>query len=162
MTNPQKFSMRIDTLKELYNKLGDQITKSKQQLETSLKLSKEIQKNHDVLNDWLNAIENEGKMDFEAEIQENKEAKDKLNESYIEFQKYCDPVYLENVRERINLTNLRWDKIIGKCCTFFDVNIYYLFFINSCFFISFLFCLHFINFLYLCQYFLILFFLNMF
>lgn len=72
-----------------------------------------MQDTHDRVNEWLSEIE-DGQVVRDMEVVGKREMKERLNEVYIEFQKYCEVVYLDSARERVNLTNLRWDKIIGK------------------------------------------------
>lgn len=109
---PQDFSKKIDTLKELYNKLGAQITESKTKLENALLTAREIQNDLQSLNNWLDGLGNNiGKQTLELEMSRMEAIKDKLNANHIEFAKHCDPVYLESLKEQIELTNKRWDHL---------------------------------------------------
>ncbi|GBP04627.1 hypothetical protein EVAR_3963_1 [Eumeta japonica] len=109
---PHEFSKKIDNLKELYNKLGAQITESKTKLENALITAREIQNDLHTLNDWLDGLgTNIGKQTLELEMSRMEAIKDKLNANHAEFQKHCDPVYLENLKEQIDATNKRWDHL---------------------------------------------------
>lgn len=108
---PQEFSKKIDTLKELYNKLGAHVTESKTKLETALLTAREIQNDLQSLTSWLQGLGNVGKQTLELEMSRMEAIKDKLNANYVEFAKNCDPVYLENLREQIDDINSRWDNL---------------------------------------------------
>lgn len=109
---PQEFSKKIDTLKELYNKLGAQITESKTKLENALLTAREIQNDLQSLNNWLDGLgSNIGKQTLELEMSRMEAIKDKLNANHLEFAKHCDPVYLESLKQQIDATNKRWDHL---------------------------------------------------
>lgn len=59
VTEPEKFTKRIDTLKELYNKLGLRITESKSILESALDLSRDMFKHMTYLNMSIESINKE-------------------------------------------------------------------------------------------------------
>ncbi|XP_075984484.1 dystrophin isoform X3 [Anticarsia gemmatalis] len=106
---PQEFSKKIDMLKELYNKLGAQITESKSKLEYALLTAREIQNDLQSLTSWLDGLgTNVGKQTLELEMSRMEAIKDKLNGNYVEFAKSCDPVYLEKLKEQIDAINARW------------------------------------------------------
>ncbi|CAB3232974.1 unnamed protein product [Arctia plantaginis] len=106
---PQEFSKKIDMLKELYNKLGAQITESKTKLEYALLTAREIQNDLQSLTTWLDGLgTNIGKQTLELEMSRMEAIKDKLNGNYVEFAKNCDPVYLEKLKEQIDTINSRW------------------------------------------------------
>ncbi|XP_024942886.1 dystrophin, isoforms A/C/F/G/H isoform X6 [Cephus cinctus] len=115
---PEKFSKRIDTLKELYNKLGLQITESKSTLESALELSRDIYKHMTYINMSVDSINKE--LDTQKNmpdlpvnaiyvtetlmevIPRLNVVRDKLFRSQDEFSKLCDPMYLEQLKERIS------------------------------------------------------------
>lgn len=106
---PQEFSKKIDMLKELYNKLGAQITESKTKLEYALLTAREIQNDLQSLTTWLDGLgTNIGKQTLELEMSRMEAIKDKLNGNYVEFAKSCDPVYLGKLKEQIENINSRW------------------------------------------------------
>ncbi|CAG4985372.1 unnamed protein product [Colias eurytheme] len=108
---PQEFSKKIDTLKELYNKLGAHITESKTRLETALLTAREIQNDLQSLTSWLQGLGNVGKQTLELEMSRMEAIKDKLNANYVEFTKICDPVHLESLRNQIDDINERWEHL---------------------------------------------------
>lgn len=112
VADPQVFSKKIDTLKELYNKLGAQITDSKQMLENALITSREIQNDLSSLNKWLDSLVGSmGKQTLELEMSRMQGIKDKLDSNYKEFAKQCDAIYLEPLKESIDKTNERWEQL---------------------------------------------------
>lgn len=109
---PQEFSKKIDNLKELYNKLGAQITESKTKLENALLTAREIQNDVQTLSGWLDGLgTNVGKQTLELEMSRMEAIKDKLNGNYVEFAKNCDPAYLESLKSQIDAINGRWEHL---------------------------------------------------
>ncbi|PBC26807.1 Dystrophin [Apis cerana cerana] len=118
VTEPEKFSRRIDMLKELYNKLGLHITESKACLETALDLSRDMYKNMSYINMSIDSInkelDNQKNMpDLPVNAIYVRETlteviprlnviKDKLLNSQDEFSKLCDPMYLEQLKEKLS------------------------------------------------------------
>lgn len=108
--DPPAFSKKIDMLKELYNKLGAQITEAKHMLENALIISREIQNDLSSLNKWLDSLVGEdGKKTWELEMSKMEGIKAKLNSNYLEFSKNCEAIYLEPLKESIDQTNERWE-----------------------------------------------------
>lgn len=108
---PHDFSKKIDSLKELYNKLGAQITDSKTKLENALLTAREIQNDLHSLTAWLDGLNNVGKQTLELEMSRMEAIKDKLNANFVEYAKSCDPTYLENLKQQIDTINVRWDHL---------------------------------------------------
>ncbi|KAG6458770.1 hypothetical protein O3G_MSEX011047, partial [Manduca sexta] len=109
---PAEFSKKIDTLKELYNKLGAQITESKTKLENALLTAREIQNDVHALTAWLDGLgARVGKQALELEMSRMEAVKDKLAANYDEFAKHCDPPRLSGLRDQIDAINRRWDKL---------------------------------------------------
>ncbi|XP_029040793.2 dystrophin, isoforms A/C/F/G/H isoform X6 [Osmia bicornis bicornis] len=118
VVEPDKFSRRIDMLKELYNKLGLHITESKSCLESALDLSRDMYKNMSYINMSLDSINKE--LDTQKNmpdlpvnaiyvretltevIPRLNVVKDKLLNSQEEFSKLCDPMYLEQLKEKLS------------------------------------------------------------
>ncbi|XP_033212090.1 dystrophin, isoforms A/C/F/G/H isoform X2 [Belonocnema kinseyi] len=115
--DPEELSNRIDTLKELYNKLGLHITESKSILESALDLSREMYKHMSYINMSIESINKE--LDTQKTmpdlpvnaiyvtetltevIPRLHVVRDKLFRTQDEFSKLCDPSYLEQLRERL-------------------------------------------------------------
>ncbi|XP_023317412.1 dystrophin, isoforms A/C/F/G/H isoform X2 [Trichogramma pretiosum] len=115
--DPDGFSKRIDALKELYNKLGMQISESKSLLESALELSQDIYKHMSYINMAIESINKE------LDTQQNRPelpvnaiyvtetlteviphlnvVKDKLFRSQDEFSKLFHPSYLEQFKEKL-------------------------------------------------------------
>ncbi|XP_069695333.1 dystrophin, isoforms A/C/F/G/H isoform X7 [Periplaneta americana] len=132
--DPPKFSARIDTLKELYNKLGSQITEAKGVLDSALELSRNLQRDIPTLNEWMDNVEAQlDEQESAARINKNLDlqvahlkktidedlpkwsiVKDGIRASYKTFSSLCDPVYLEVLKERVNDTVKKWEKLEGR------------------------------------------------
>ncbi|XP_076177444.1 dystrophin, isoforms A/C/F/G/H isoform X4 [Ptiloglossa arizonensis] len=115
---PEKFSRRIDMLKELYNKLGLHITESKSVLESALDLSRDMYKNMSYINMSIDSINKE--LDTQKNmpdlpvnaiyvretltevIPRLNVVKDKLLKSQEEFSKLCDPMCLEQLKDKLS------------------------------------------------------------
>lgn len=95
--NPKKLSQSIDALKHLYNALGEHVTQSKGVLEKLLKLSNGIDDNINGIEKWLNDSNKDLKSVFEIE-----KLFEQCNRMYDEYKQSCDPIYLEEVREKID------------------------------------------------------------
>ncbi|PSN29971.1 hypothetical protein C0J52_24408 [Blattella germanica] len=134
VADPQAFNKRIDTLKELYNKLGSQITEAKGILDSALELSRNLQKDIPALNEWIDGVEVQldeyeavepTKKNLDAEVSFLKRTveedvpkwsiiKDGIKSSYKTFSGICDPVYLEVLKERVNDTVKKWERLEGR------------------------------------------------
>ncbi|KAG8234831.1 hypothetical protein J437_LFUL015546, partial [Ladona fulva] len=64
--DPEGLNDRLDMLKELYNRLGSQITDSRACLENALKLARNLQKDIGTLLEWLDGMINEVNSDKDA------------------------------------------------------------------------------------------------
>ncbi|XP_026673764.1 dystrophin, isoforms A/C/F/G/H isoform X10 [Ceratina calcarata] len=118
VSEPEKLSRRIDLLKELYNKLGLHITESKACLESALDLSRDMFKNMSYINMSIDSINKE--LDTQKNmpdlpvnaiyvretlteiIPRLNVIKDKLLNSQDEFSRLCDPMYLEQFKEKLS------------------------------------------------------------
>ncbi|XP_014483281.1 PREDICTED: dystrophin-like [Dinoponera quadriceps] len=115
---PDKLSKQIDMLKELYNKLGLHITESKSILESALELSRDMHKNMTYINMSVESINKE--LDTQKSmpdlpvnaiyvretltevIPRLNVIRDKLLRSQDEFSKFCDPMCLEQLKEKMS------------------------------------------------------------
>ncbi|XP_018351022.1 PREDICTED: dystrophin isoform X9 [Trachymyrmex septentrionalis] len=115
---PDKFSKRIDMLKELYNKLGLHITEFKSILESALDLSRDMHKSMAYINMSVESINKE--LDTQKSlpdlpvnaiyVQETlteviprlNVIRDKLFVSQNQFSKLCDSMYLEQLKEKMS------------------------------------------------------------
>lgn len=108
---PQEFSKKIDMLKELYNKLGAQITESKSRLERALLTARELQNDLAALGAWLDAQAGAGAQALELEMSRMQATRDKLNANYDDFAAHCAPAHLAALREQIDAVNQRWEAL---------------------------------------------------
>ncbi|XP_011876756.1 PREDICTED: dystrophin, isoforms A/C/F/G/H-like isoform X8 [Vollenhovia emeryi] len=120
---PDKFSKRIDMLKELYNKLGLHITEFKTILESALDLSRDMHKNMAYINMSVESINKE--LDTQKSmpdlpvnaiyvretltevIPRLNVIRDKLFVSQNQFSKLCDAMYLESLKEKMSDVTVR-------------------------------------------------------
>lgn len=94
--NPKKLSQSIDALKHLYNALGEHVTQSKNILEKLLKLSNGIDDNINGIEKWLN----DSNKDLKS-IGEIEKLFEQCNRMYDEYKQSCDPIYLEDIRDKL-------------------------------------------------------------
>lgn len=111
VSEPEDFSGQIDSLKELYNKLGAQVTDSKGRLEGALLTARELQSDLLALGAWLDALGRVGPQTLELEMSRMEAVRDKLNANYADYANGCDPVYLEDVKRQVDAINARWDHL---------------------------------------------------
>lgn len=108
--NPIKLGQRIDTLKHLYNSLGETVTQSKIVLENLLKTMRNLEENLSVVEHWVSENSDTRKSTDEEE----RMIGDKLsacNELYEEYKNICDPFYLEDLKTRINDVEKRFKNV---------------------------------------------------
>ncbi|CAH1636255.1 unnamed protein product [Spodoptera littoralis] len=109
---PQEFSKKIDMLKELYNKLGAQITESKSRLEHALLTARDMQSDLHALGAWLDGLgAGVGRQTLELEMSRMQALRDKLNANYASFADTADPQYADRLREQVDAINARWDHL---------------------------------------------------
>nr|CAD7448133.1 unnamed protein product [Timema bartmani] len=130
VSEPVKFNLRIDSLKELYNKLGSQVTEAKVTLDTALELSLGLQSDIPALQEWLEGVESQldeqeltgGVQDLTPQIAFVKKSlevdtpkwsltKENVKTSHKAFSSLCDPVYLEVLKDNVNDALKKWDRI---------------------------------------------------
>ncbi|XP_055715728.1 dystrophin, isoforms A/C/F/G/H isoform X3 [Phlebotomus papatasi] len=113
--NPKKLSQRIDALKHLYNALGENVTESKKQLEVLLKLSKELGENLRIVETFLvqmrKVAENSAENPLEREKEGAEGALARCREIFEEYAEICEPVYLEDVKDRIDNLAARFNQL---------------------------------------------------
>ncbi|XP_063627044.1 dystrophin, isoforms A/C/F/G/H-like [Cydia splendana] len=108
----RELSPRIDALKELYNRLGAQVTESKTRLENALLTAREIHNDLGALGAWLDGLgAGVGRQTLELEMSRMEAVKDKLNANHREYAKSCDPASLAELREQVDEINARWERL---------------------------------------------------
>lgn len=121
--NPRKLNQRIDALKHLYNNLGETVTDSKKQLEFLCKLTKELNSNFALIDNYLTKRRNQDlsqdpeqviKDDDESEINAVRIALDKCNKLFQEYAEVCDLNYLGDLKDRIEILTSRFEQTIRR------------------------------------------------
>ncbi|KAI5699289.1 hypothetical protein M8J75_000566 [Diaphorina citri] len=132
--NPDEISARVDTVKELYNELGLTITNSKNTLETAYDLSSSLNMDLAKCMQWLSSVENDLEQidstplpdrDLQAELtfvdETRQEAstkwtdvKNQINANFKSFCNLCDVAYLENLNERVDEANRKFNRICER------------------------------------------------
>ena len=110
--NPHKLNQRIDTLKHLYNNLGENVTQSKVILENLIKINKNIDENYEAVTKWL---DEKSKESFNGDAKSRSEVELAMNncfDSYDEYKRICDPIYLEDIRNKIEDLNKKLREVI--------------------------------------------------
>ncbi|XP_072152791.1 dystrophin, isoforms A/C/F/G/H isoform X4 [Bemisia tabaci] len=130
--NPEELTKHLDDLKDLYNKLGVQVSESKNCLETALELSKVLHEELPALLAWVHGLEQELdqvestpvshryldaeysfiKETLEVDCEKWGQVKDNVRAKFRQFSSLCsDPVYLEVLRDRVSDCVRKWDRI---------------------------------------------------
>ncbi|XP_029733075.2 dystrophin, isoforms A/C/F/G/H isoform X10 [Aedes albopictus] len=108
--NPAKLGQRIDTLKYLYNSLGETVTQSKIALESLLKIMRNLEENLSHVEKWITA-NNNVKQSTEDDERIALGKMNACNDLYDEYKKVCDPLYLEDLRAQITDTEKRFREV---------------------------------------------------
>ncbi|XP_046399571.1 dystrophin, isoforms A/C/F/G/H-like isoform X4 [Ischnura elegans] len=116
----QGLTNRLDMLKELYNRLGSQVTESRSSLENALKIACNLQKDITALSGWLDGHLNELQRRNDQvpksqvsldDMSEKRPVLDSINGSYASFSTLCDPTFLDNLRDRVQEVNEKWEAL---------------------------------------------------
>jgi septation ring formation regulator EzrA len=110
--NPKKMGQRIDNLKNLYNTLGDNVTRSKKDLETLLKFVEKLNSNFELIEQGLKLYEQRRNANS-SEVESNdcnemppldtiKVALDDCVHIYDDYEKICEPNYLVDLKKTID------------------------------------------------------------
>ncbi|XP_058979272.1 dystrophin, isoforms A/C/F/G/H isoform X9 [Musca domestica] len=101
--SPKQLSQRIDALKHLYNALGENVTQSKIFLEGLIKLAKQLEECFQAAEELNRKFENPQEMhDRNSVFLEYESILQKCEDIYEEYSKSCDPVCLEDTRQKID------------------------------------------------------------
>lgn len=109
--NPKKLTLSIDALKHLYNSLGEHVTQSKINLEKLIRLTNALQADMNVIEKWLGHSMEFSALNEQIEIGAMLE---KCNEMYAEYSEICEPVYLDELRTRIDNLSERFIKLTSN------------------------------------------------
>lgn len=116
--NPKKLNQRIDALKHLYNNLGENVTESKKQLEALAKLTKELNDNFDIVDNYLHERQlNELSVELkpsETALESAQSALSRCNGIFLEYASVCDPNYLGDLKDRIEILSSRLERSLRR------------------------------------------------
>jgi DNA repair exonuclease SbcCD ATPase subunit len=119
--NPDKLGQRIDTLKYLYNSLGENVTKSKIVLENLMKILNQFNLKIESVLRWTSKAKKqqaclEKSEEINAELEKSKiDAEQDLKECHDLFQEYSkvvEPVYIEDLKEKLNCIDNEFTDIV--------------------------------------------------
>ncbi|XP_073838432.1 dystrophin isoform X6 [Musca autumnalis] len=101
--SPKQLSQRIDALKHLYNALGENVTQSKIFLEGLIKLAKQLDECFVAAEELNRKFESPQELhDRNSVFLEYESILQKCEDIYEEYSKSCDPVCLEDTRQKID------------------------------------------------------------
>lgn len=119
--NPKRLGEKIDALKHLYNNLGETVTDAKKKLEVLLKYCQELNEQFAIIGSFLKTqavVQNAEDMTFmdndEAEIRTTETALARCYELYGEYQTICDATYLGDMKDRIDILESRFSRIVKR------------------------------------------------
>ncbi|KAL0868146.1 hypothetical protein ABMA27_007698, partial [Loxostege sticticalis] len=115
---PAEFSRRIDQLKELYNRLGAQVTDAKGKLEGALLAARELHADLGELSGRLDALTASAapaaapaRQALELELSRLEAARARLNANYNHFAELADPAHLQELKQQVDDINARWEAV---------------------------------------------------
>ncbi|XP_028157710.1 dystrophin, isoforms A/C/F/G/H-like [Ostrinia furnacalis] len=112
-------SRRVDQLKELYNRLGAQVTDAKGKLEGALLHARELHADLAELAPRLDALvaspapragASPARQALELELSRLEATHDRLNANYRHFAELCEPAQLQDLKQQVDAINQRWDE----------------------------------------------------
>lgn len=108
--DPKKLNTRIDTLKHLYNSLGDTVTTAKNGLERIIRLLTQFNQSIEFVVKWIgkqkqDRMENNNYEIDPAASSEIEEEMRKCHEVFNEYKSIVDSVHLEDISDRLNLVD---------------------------------------------------------
>ncbi|RVE43477.1 hypothetical protein evm_011875 [Chilo suppressalis] len=107
-----ELSRRVDALKQLYNKLGAQVTAAKARLESALVAARELQSDLSSLEGWLQTLPPQPpRAKLELEMSRVSALRDRLHDNYDRLAAACDIKSLEQLRARRDAVDTRWHAI---------------------------------------------------
>ncbi|XP_058463765.1 dystrophin, isoforms A/C/F/G/H isoform X3 [Malaya genurostris] len=98
--NPSKLGQRIDTLKHLYNSLGETVTQTKQILENLSKIHRDLDDNLNEVEHWIYEI-SDLRQPTNEELSVTIGKIMTCTKLYDEYRQVCREIYLEDVKVRI-------------------------------------------------------------
>lgn len=106
--DPKKLNIRIDTLKHLYNNLGDLVTTSKNGLEKIIRLLTQFNQSIEMVVKWIgkqkhDRLENNNHEIDPSSISDIENEIKKCHQIFDEYKTMVDPAYLADISDRLNL-----------------------------------------------------------
>lgn len=117
--DPKKLNTRIDTLKHLYNSLGDTVTTAKNGLEKIIRLLTQFNQSIEIVVKWIgkqkqDRMENNN---FEIDAAASIEIEAELNKCHQVFDEYKSIVesgHLEDISDRLNLVDNEFNEFLNR------------------------------------------------
>lgn len=115
---PKKLNARIDTLKHLYNSLGDIVTTSKNGLEKIIRLLTQFNQSIELVVKWIgknkhNRLENNNHEIDVKTVNEIESELRKCHDVYDEYKSMVDAAYLADISDRLNLIDREFNEFLN-------------------------------------------------
>lgn len=125
--DPRKLSIRIDTLKHLYNSLGDTVTTAKNGLEKIIRLLTQFNQSIEIVVRWIGKQkhnlmfqtsnkDNQESTSFEIDTASMNETEAELRKCHQVFDEYktiVDSVHLEDIADRLTLVDREFNEFLN-------------------------------------------------
>jgi hypothetical protein len=117
-SDPKKLNARIDTLKHLYNSLGDVVTSSKNGLEKIIRLLTQFNSSTEIVVKWLgrqkhDRLENNNHEIDPKSVNETEAELRKCHQVYDEYKTMVDSAYLADISDRLNLIDREFNEFLN-------------------------------------------------
>jgi hypothetical protein len=115
---PKKLNARIDTLKHLYNTLGDTVTTSKNGLEKIIRLLTQFNQSIEIVVKWIGKAKHERmeNNNHEIDVETVNEIEAELRKCHQVFDEYksmVDAVYLADISDRLELIDREFNEFLN-------------------------------------------------
>ena len=116
--DPKKLNMRIDTLKHLYNSLGDTVTTAKNGLERIIRLLTQFNQSIESVVRWIGKqkqdlmVNNNSEIDS-AESNEIEAELRKCHQIFDEYKSIVESGHLEDISDRLNLVDREFNEFLN-------------------------------------------------
>jgi hypothetical protein len=115
--DPKKLNTRIDTLKHLYNSLGETVTSSKNGLERIIRLLTQFNSSIELVVRWIgkqkqDRMENNNLEIEPSAINEVEAELRKCHQIFDEYKTIVDSVHLEDIADRLNLVDREFNEFL--------------------------------------------------
>jgi hypothetical protein len=115
---PKKLNARIDTLKHLYNLLGDTVTTSKNGLEKIIRLLTQFNQSIEIVVKWIGKTKHDrlenNNLEIDVEMVNEIEAElRKCHQVFDEYKAMVDAVYLADISDRLELIDREFNEFLN-------------------------------------------------